>query len=243
MWTKKQIKVHQETAKKLIQIRNGALNYIKTNTKITEVDVRKLIQKEFKKNNLVSSKESPIVAFDGSCANPHYFPKRPKHLCNNCLIMLDIWARDKKNGSPYADMTWMAYKGKRVPKKIQEMFDLVIKSRDCSLSYIKSQLKKGNFPNGCDLDHASRQCIRDAGYASYFIHSTGHSLGNYSPHGCRGGLRKSNHKPIHKNYGYTIEPGVYFPRKFGIRSEINFYINDDNKVIITSDLQKKIIII
>jgi len=123
------------------------------------------------------------------------------------------------------------------------MFDLVIKARDCSLTHIKSQLKKGNLPNGCDLDHASRQCIRDAGYASYFVHSTGHSLGNYSPHGCRGGLRKSNHNPICKNYGYTIEPGVYFPKEFGIRSEINFYVDNNNKIILTSDLQKKIILI
>lgn len=241
MWTPEQIKSHKETAKKLILIRDKALKYIKTHANVTEAGVRKFIQKEFKKNNLVSGKSSPIVAFNDSCANPHYHSKRPKKLTKDCLIMLDIWARDKKRGSPYADMTWMAYKGKRVPKKVQEMFDLVIKARDCSLSYIKYQLKKGVMPNGSDLDHASRQCIRDGGYASYFIHNTGHSLGNYSPHGCRGGLKKSNQNPICKNYGYTIEPGVYFPKEFGIRSEINFYIDKNNKVVLTSDLQKKII--
>jgi len=241
MWTKQQIKVHEETAQLLIQIRDNALEYMKKEKNVTEQKVRKFILKEFKKNNLVSSKEAPIVAFCENCANPHYFPKRPKKLTNNSLIMLDIWARNKKQGSPYADMTWMAYKGTRIPKKVQEMFNLVIKARDRSLSFLRTELKKGKMPAGCEMDKATRQVICQAGYGSYFIHSTGHSLGNCSPHGCRGGLRKTNKKPLCCDYGYTIEPGVYFPKEFGIRSEINFYVSKNNRIILTSDLQKKII--
>jgi len=39
--------------------------------------------------------------------------------------------------------------------------------------------------------------------------------------------------------GYTIEPGLYF-KNFGIRSEVDFYINAKNQLIITSELQTKL---
>ena len=34
------------------------------------------------------------------------------------LIMIDIWARLNTEGAPFADITWMAYNGKEIPKEI-----------------------------------------------------------------------------------------------------------------------------
>ena len=40
---------------------------------------------------------------------------------------------------------------------------------------------------------------------------------------------------------FSIEPGIYLPGEFGIRSEIDVYIHQDGKVISTGEVQKEII--
>ncbi|MEK6887140.1 MAG: M24 family metallopeptidase, partial [Nanoarchaeota archaeon] len=56
-------------------------------------------------------------------------------------------------------------------------------------------------------------------------------------------VNRKNKTPLKINMLYTIEPGIYFKNKYGIRSEIDFYINNKRKVIITTKVQKKLIII
>lgn len=62
-----------------------------------------------------------------------------------------------------------------------------------------------------------------------------------SPHGNKNRLRPNSHSKLHMNVAYTIEPGIYLKEKFGVRSEIDFYITDEFKLVLTTDLQKKII--
>ena len=74
-----------------------------------------------------------------------------------------------------------------------------------------------------------------------FLHGLGHELGFKSPHGIGRPISPKNPFPIKKNMGYTIEPGAYIAGKFGVRSEINFYINKKNQVVLTTKLQKNLI--
>ena len=55
------------------------------------------------------------------------------------------------------------------------------------------------------------------------------------------GIKKSNNSPILVNQGYTIEPGIYIKGEFGVRSEIDFYIDKSGKVVVTTGLEKNII--
>ena len=59
---------------------------------------------------------------------------------------------------------------------------------------------------------------------------------NYNPRR----IYPKNHRPIKINIGYTIEPGVYLAGKFGARSEINFYIDKNWQLVITTPVQKKL---
>lgn len=43
--------------------------------------------------------------------------------------------------------------------------------------------------------------------------------------------------------GYTIEPGLYFENGFGVRDEIDFYINDNFELVITTNLRNNLIFI
>lgn len=239
-WNKTLINRHIKAARLLDKIKNQTLDFISKNREIKEEEVRAFVRKLYRQNNLTSDKQSPIVAFRENTSFVHYFGERPKKLKPNSLILLDFWARLNQAQSPQADLTWMAFSGKKVSGEVNRIFNLVIKARNKSLHELKKTILKKQMPSGFSLDEAARGVIRKAGHVEKFMHTTGHSLGFSSPHGREPGLNYKNHLPIEKNLGYTIEPGVYFKNKFGIRSEIDFYINLKNQLIVTTEIQKKI---
>jgi len=68
-----------------------------------------------------------------------------------------------------------------------------------------------------DVDEAARKVLRKAGLGKYFTHSTGHGVGleiHEAPRVAAG--QKEVLKP---GMVITIEPGVYFPGKWGVRIE------------------------
>lgn len=246
MWNKTQLHQHKEAADKLVQIKNDMAQLFHDNPGITEYEAMQSALDFFKIHGLTLDSHSPIVAFGKNTSHVHYFPtkKTAKKLKKNTLILLDIWARLNKPKAPYADFTWMFFYGDRDPDPAyQEAFAYVAKARDTAFSYIKKQLKKGEYPIGADCDAAARNYLRNNKLGQHFMHTLGHSLGTRSPHGVYGGLRPRTKSALVPLLGYTNEPGVYFTEKFGIRSEVDFYISKDKKVQITLPLQKKIEVI
>jgi Xaa-Pro aminopeptidase len=76
---------------------------------------------------------------------------------------------------------------------------------------------------GFEVDDAARAVIRDAGYGEQFIHRTGHSIG-ISDHGQGANmdnLETHDTRRLIAMTGFSIEPGIYFPGDFGVRSEVN----------------------
>ncbi len=136
----------------------------------------------------------------------------------------------------------MAYFGDHMPDEYKKTFDLVAQSRDLAIDYIKNELKNDRLPLGKMADRAARDNFDKNNVANKFLHSTGHSIGTLSPHGRYGHLRKTNHNPLKENLGYTIEPGLYFDKRFGVRSELDFYFSN-KEMVITTPIQTEITII
>lgn len=42
---------------------------------------------------------------------------------------------------------------------------------------------------------------------------------------------------------FTIEPGLYFKNRFGVRSEIDCYIDNNYRLVITSKIQRNIVVL
>jgi len=244
MWSQLKIKNHFAACELLDKIKDSAFDFIRKNQYITEYKVQQYILEEFKKNKLsvIKPHTDMIVGFNESAASPHYYPKKnSKKLVPNTLILIDIWARLKQINSPFSDITWMAYYGKEIPEEIKQVWNIVKDARDLCIKFIEDNLKEGRFPTGKDIDDTARKVISDSGYKDNILHNTGHSIGLHSPHGTEKGLSQKNSNAIIKNLAYTIEPGIYLKNKFGIRSEICFLINDDNKLIITTPIQRELI--
>lgn len=244
VWTDEQIKNHKEVADILEGIARETFAFIAKGKIVTERSVQKFILMKYKEHNLKSCLGLPIVAFNEHSAMPHYaIGRKTTILKPNTLIMMDIWARSKKKNYPYADITWMGYYGKTLPKKIQRAFDTVLESRDTAISFVKSCVRKGKLPEGRVVNEKANAIIRKAGYGKYILHSTGHSIGLRSPHGVDKNINKKGNEPLKLNLGYTIEPGIYIANEFGIRSEIDFYIDEKMKLHITTGLQSKMVFI
>lgn len=245
MWTKQQIEYHRKAAKLLIKIKDLTFEHIQNNKSISEYEIQQFILEKFRKYNLERDKDPPIVAFNENSATPEFYPKKSsKKLQNNSFILIDLWAKLKIKNAPFADITWVAFYGKRVPTEIQKTFSVVITARDEALNYIKTQLKNNRIPTGKDIESVAFEIIKKAGLGKNILHGLGHSIGIKQDHGPKPNwIYHKNKCRILRNLAYTIEPGIYIKNKFGIRSEIDFYISSDNELTVTTNLQKEIVIL
>lgn len=254
-WKSSVIKDHVETAERLTKIARAAFVYLGNNPRASEGETKDFILSEFRRHGLVMDKpfDTPIVAFGSHAADPHYHPvPGSRRLAPGTLVMIDVWGRLKGRHKPYADITWMGYYPgtageSKVSRETQKVFDAVIAARDACLNLMRraalhaNKPRAGTLPTGKAADEAANAVLRKRGYGKFILHSTGHVLGFASPHGAGRHLSRKNGYPLLKGFGYTIEPGVYMKGKFGVRSEMNFYVAASGKVVVTTPLQRKLV--
>src|SRR5947208_15812344 len=87
----------------------------------------------------------------------------------------------------------------------------------------------GRELHGWEVDRVARSILEQSGYGKHILHRTGHSLGE-TVHG--NGVNMDDYEThddrrLLTGTGFTIEPGLYFV-DFGVRSEINMIVQDDD---------------
>ena len=180
------------------------------------------------------------------CSDPHYEPSLASSspIKMGDWILIDLWARNSEvPDSIYADITWTAYVGDKVPEAQQKVFDIVISARDSALQYLKDSFLAGQQIQGWQVDTVARDYISGYGYADHFTHRLGHSINN-TVHGEAVNLDNfETHDTRHiiPGIGFSIEPGIYLP-EFGVRSEIDAYMSAQGPYA-TSPIQTEIVII
>jgi Xaa-Pro dipeptidase len=239
-WDEGQWKDNMESAAHLYQIVDEAFGFIrrniKSNTPITEYDVQQCMAAEFKKRGLITSSD-PNCSVNANSANPHYEPTKEIHtqLRTGDYVLLDLWAKKNTPRSVYADITWMGFLGETVPDEFEKIFQIVKGGRDAALDFIRSSIPAGKIIHGYEVDDAARNYIAQHGYSEYFVHRTGHSIGE-EVHGNGANmdnLETRDERTIIPQTSFSIEPGIYLRDRFGVRSEIDVYISKEKEVIVT----------
>lgn len=80
-----------------------------------------------------------------------------------------------------------------------------------------------------EVDKIVRKVISDYGYGKNFIHSTGHGVGlevHEEP-----SLSLKTDLKLEKNMVVTVEPGIYFEGKFGVRIEDMVLVKNNSQVL------------
>jgi Xaa-Pro aminopeptidase len=155
--------------------------------------------------------------------------------------MIDIWARINESDAPFADITWMAWHGDEIPAEIQKGFDIVVKSRDAGLEFIENKLTSNEIIRNSELGKATEDVTLASDIQEFVPHAYGHSLGLSSCHGNLGVIHGKSGTDLLRRVGYTIEPGIYIEGAYGFRSEIDFYVDDNDKLVVTTNVQTEIV--
>lgn len=215
--------------------------------KVTEYDVQRLIQEEFEWRGLVTD-HSPNCSVGANSANPHYQPTEEQcsPIVRGDFVLIDLWGREKGENSVYGDITWVGYVGESVPQRYREIFAIVRDARDAALERVRAAFSDGEPVSGAQLDDAARMVIEEAGYGEYFIHRTGHNI-TVELHGAGANLdnfETMDTRSIIPGTSFSIEPGIYIPGEFGIRSELDVVIGIGGDVMVTSEpLQQDVLAI
>jgi Xaa-Pro dipeptidase len=239
-WDDEQAKENAETAKHLREIVDGTFGFIRERIKgkaaTTEYDVQQLMLAEFKRRGLMTE-EAPNCSVNANSANPHYEPTKElnSRLNNGDFVLIDLWAKKDKPRSVYADITWTGYIGETVPAEYTKIFEIVKGGRDAARKFVEQAYASGAEIFGYQVDDAARQFITEHGYGEFFVHRTGHSIGE-EIHGNGANmdnLETRDERKVIPRTSFSIEPGIYLPGKFGVRSEIDVFITNDRQVVVT----------
>jgi Xaa-Pro dipeptidase len=231
-WTPEQLASHRAAGVEIDRITQAAFaeaaRRVRAGKSFTEYDLQQWILGQFRASG-VTSDSPPIVAVGPHSGDPHYEPRErgSSPVRKGDLLLLDIWGKTLAPNSVYYDITWTGYLGAKVPPKYAKIFSVVRNARDAAVTYVQKHVKAGRPIEGWQVDRAAREVIRKAGYAKYFVHRTGHNIGQ-EVHGAGAnmdGLETRDIRRIIPRTCFSVEPGIYLP-EFGVRSEVNVYVEE-----------------
>jgi Xaa-Pro dipeptidase len=209
---------------------------------IGEYDVQQEMARLFETHGVVSD-EPPNVSVNLNSANPHYLPTRESSqpIRAGDLVLLDVWGKLNKPGAVYFDITWMGYVSEEVPRQYAEIFEIVQGARDAAVNLVQQAMREGRPLRGYQVDDAARGVIERHGYGEFFVHRTGHSIGE-DVHGNGANMdnfETRDDRRIIPRTCFSVEPGIYLP-EFGVRTEVNVYV-EEHDARVTGEVQQAVV--
>ena len=245
IWSDAVYRTHVAASERLYEVKDRAFELIRDRVRggapLNEYEVQQRMLGWFEELGLKA--EQPNVSAQENAGNPHYMPPESgsRGIRPNELVLLDLWGKLPTPGAVFADITWVAFTGGRVPDEYARAFAAARDGRDAAVELVRSSAAQGRDLRGWQVDRACRDVIERAGFGPLFIHRTGHSLGE-EVHG--NGVHMDDYETkddrrLIPGTGFTIEPGVYTDR-FGVRTEINMFVGERDARV-TGPLQTEIL--
>lgn len=237
-WSTRELRLHQEAVHRLEKILKAATNLVARARFLTEEKLSRFMIERMRNAGITSVLGWTIVAYGPSAADPHYHfkPGHSRQIKPSHFLLLDIWGKLNCPEAPYADITQMYFVGRSAPVRFQKLWAAVRDARDKALAHIQ----KYRTAYGAKLHGIAKEHLDACGHQGRFVHGLGHDLGHDHPHGPGVNLSPKFPQPLARGRGYTIEPGIYKKGTFGVRSEMDFFLDREGKVRVTTRLQKKL---
>ncbi|MBR3642366.1 MAG: aminopeptidase P family protein [Parasporobacterium sp.] len=148
----------------------------------------------------------PICCYGANAADPHHENDDTKGKAGDSVI-LDIGCR--KDGY-CSDMTRTVFLG-AVSEEQRKVYEIVKEANLRAIAAVKPGVRF------CDIDAAARDHIASFGYGDYFVHRTGHNIGQDVHE--YGDVSSANENTVKPGMCFSIEPGIYLAGRFGVRIE------------------------
>ena len=247
VWDAHALDTHHDASQALYRIKDRAFQQIAKRTRdgeaMTEFAIQQQMATWFEEEGLVSD-AAPVVAAQENAGDPHYLPtaRRTRQIGTDELVLLDLWGKKKDDPQAvFADITWVGFTGRYVPKEMAGAFEAIRQARDAATALVQESARQGRDLRGWQVDRAAREVLEGAGFGERILHRTGHNLGR-DVHG--NGVHMDDYEShddrrLIPGTGFTIEPGLYF-ESFGVRTEINMYYGERD-ALVTGPVQSEIV--
>jgi Xaa-Pro dipeptidase len=245
--TDDQLATHYIAQKHIDEILAAGWNEIGTRARSGGIDEHAIVQylQQSMARVGLDWEHGPNVSAGPNSADSHYEPtaanSRPIH--KGDFVLIDIWAKLKDNpAAVWYDITWTGVVGREPAEREHLIFNTVRDARDASIKVVQEAFAANKPIAGWQADDASRNVIRAAGYAEWFTHRTGHNIGTVL-HGNGAhldNLETHDERLLLPNTCFSVEPGIYFPGEFGVRSEVDM-IARKGKAEVTGRIQTELV--
>ncbi|MFQ6025146.1 MAG: M24 family metallopeptidase [Nitrosopumilaceae archaeon] len=138
---------------------------------------------------------------------------------NGDMIVVDLTLRHKG----YVSDATRTFGLGSVPSEAKKVYEIVKESQKAGLNAVRIKASCKSVDSVC------RKLIEKKGYGKHFIHSTGHGIG-LEVHELPNVSSLSESK-LEKNMTITVEPGIYLPKKFGVRIEDSLIVKNKAEVM------------
>jgi Xaa-Pro aminopeptidase len=245
-----QYRSHLDAGARVQVIKNEAFDLVARDVgagrTLTQYDVQQFIVKRYNEEGLTCKGEFPIVGTNEQPADPHFEPTlaNARPIRKGDTLLIDLWAKLDRPGSIFYDITWCGFVGRNPPAKYVQIFNTVRDARDAALEFVRTRFGGGKPVHGWEVDDACRAIVEKAGYGQYFIHRTGHSIGE-DVHGNGvniDNLETRDERLLAPGICFSIEPGIYLAGEMAARSEIDVFITPAGKVDVAGEMQRDLIL-
>ncbi len=219
-------------------------DYIENNDNISEFDIARQLEKEFKRFGAKSLSFKSIVAKDKNSALAHYSKcSKDEILKDGSLVLIDCGAYYEQGLA--TDITRVFVKG--TPSELQKrVYTTVLKMFLNAYNFCFPCKEKGtaSVVEGFSIDALARKIYSENEIDGFvFNHGLGHGIGisvhEYPPNLSKNEMAKVE---IKDNMCFTIEPGLYNEDYFGIRLENSCYMKDGKiRSFVHMNYEKKLI--
>ena len=198
--------------------------------KLSEYDIKNIVDnKIFFKDKYICNSFNTIVAYKENSAICHYKPKinNSKIVNNNSILLIDTGSHYKLGTTDITRTISLYNDSRKVSKDIKKYYTLVLK---CLLNLTEQKFL--NNTTGKDLNILTRKYLLNEKID--FKHGSGHGIGFLcSVHYGKNSFSTSiiNNYILKENQLQSIEPGIYFENKFGIRIENDILTKECTKNI------------
>ncbi|MCL4487472.1 MAG: aminopeptidase P family protein [Chloroflexi bacterium] len=172
---------------------------------VTEASVAWAVETAFRQDG-AEAVDFTLIASGPNGAYPHHHSGERRLQLGDAII-IDIGAT--LNGYK-SDITRMVYLGEP-PAEFRQAYAAVLDANERARAAVRPGVSAG------EIDHIARSILESAGFGPFFTHRTGHGIGLevHEPPW----IMANNAMVLEEGMAFSIEPGVYFVGKSGVRIE------------------------
>ena len=249
-WDDEQWAMHREAERYTTAAYDLAWDFIERKVQAeggtSENEVQCRIMDHFRKNGLTTY-SPPIVAVTGTAAIR--ISRRPGSAtlrsARAIFVLIDLWAKLDRPRTVYSDLTRVASSARACPDEYEEIFQIVAEARDAAIARVQDAFAAGTCRSGAGRSMTPPRGDRGRRLrpALHPPHRPQHRPGgprqrreHGQPRDARGAARDAA--------DLLLDRAGHLPRGFGVRSEVNVFIDADGQVHVTGGpAQEKVVAI